>query len=326
MSCSTANGITLKNKGTLVKPRNIKTVGRKPNGFYVRTMKIKTETFEIALIPEENRPGQMEILRQILVGLGVKEDRVIETEEEGECKLSVYLDTFVKALLLKNKLKQLALKNIKIVYNPHKSKDWQNLWKKDYKPFQLTKKFDIVPFGYRKKHKSKKRKPVYIDTSYAFGTGLHATTRFMAQFIERCEGNYSSFIDIGTGTGILSIIALKCGAKNVTAIDLKKDIIDIANMNFKENGYADQHAQAINFEKLKTRKKYDYVAANLVTIDLIKYRKNLVRLVNKGKFLGVSGISVINYPKFRKFFNRLPLKCIKIEKAEGWYALLYKRC
>ena len=164
-----------------------------------------------------------------------------------------------------------------------------------------------------------------IDTSYAFGTGLHATTRFMAQFAESCEGKYLSFIDIGTGTGILALMALKCGAKQVTAIDLTKDIIEIANMNFKENGYIHQRAQAINFEKFNTKKKYDYVAANLVTIDLIHFSKKLLRLVNQGRYLAVSGISHMNYPLFRKTFDQLPLKCIKCEKADGWYALLYKR-
>lgn len=295
------------------------------NGFYIGPMKIKSETFEIALIPEEPRPGQLEILRQMLIGLGIKEERITEYEEKGQGRLSVYLDTFVKALLLKKKLKMLSLKDVRIVYNPIKSKDWQNLWKKDYKPFQLTEKFDVVPFGYRDKHKPGKRRPVYIDTSYAFGTGLHATTRFMAGFIGRCEGKFSSLIDIGTGTGILSIIALKCGAAQVTAIDLTRDIVEIANMNFMENGYPRQSAQAINFEKFETKKKFDYVAANLVTIDLIKFKRKLVRLVAREKYLAVSGISTVNYRLFRKHFDRLPLQCIKKEKADGWHALLYKR-
>lgn len=278
------------------------------------------------MIPNQTRPGQLEILRQIVIGLGVKESQIIEFAQDGTSRLTIYMETFVKAMALKSKLRKMSLKDVKIVYKPLKSKDWQNIWKKDYKPFQLTKKFDIVPYSYRDKYKSSKREFIYIDTSYAFGTGLHATTRFMAQFIERCEGKYSSFIDIGTGTGILSLVALKCGASDVTAIDLKKDIVEIANMNFKENGYINQRAQAINFEKLETKKKYDYVAANLITIDLIHFRKKLVRLVQKEKYLAVSGISLMNYALFRKKFDQLPLKCIRVEKAEGWYALLYKRC
>ncbi|MGE0267631.1 MAG: 50S ribosomal protein L11 methyltransferase [Candidatus Omnitrophota bacterium] len=289
-------------------------------------MKKRVETFELSLIPVNNRPGQLEILKQLVIGLGVKENQIIEIEQGGVSNLTIYMETFVKALILKSKLKKMALKDVKVLYKPLKSKDWQNIWKKDYKPFALTKKFDIVPYSYRSKYKSKNRKLIYIDTSYAFGTGLHATTRFMAQFIERCEGRYSSFIDIGTGTGILSLVALKCGASAVTAIDLKKDIIEIANMNFKENGYIDQRAQAINFEKLDTKKKFDYVAANLITFDLIRFRKKLVSLVKKEKYLAVSGISLMNYALFRRKFDQLPLKCLKIEKAEGWYALLYKRC
>ncbi|MBP9853654.1 MAG: 50S ribosomal protein L11 methyltransferase [Candidatus Omnitrophica bacterium] len=283
------------------------------------------ETFELTLIPKNNRPGQLEILRQMVVGLGVKEDQIIEFQKDGESRLIIYLETSAKALSLKNNLKKMDLKDVSIASKSLKGKDWQNIWKKDFKPFQLTKRFDIVPYSYRGKYKAKNREFINIDTSFAFGTGLHATTRFMAQFIEEYEGKYSSFIDIGTGTGILSIIALKCGAKKVTAIDLTKGIIDVANMNFRENGHSRQRGQAINFEKFKTNKKYDYVAANLITIDLIHFRKKLVSLVNREKYLAVSGISVKNYPLFHKKFASLPLKCIKLEKADGWCALLYKK-
>lgn len=288
-------------------------------------MKKNVNSYEVSLVYEGSDEGQTELLKDLLLGLGVGHHQITELFQNGKHCISVYFDTSTEGLILKRKLKKCNLQQVDIQSQMIKSKDWQNLWKKDFKPFQLTDRFDVVPFAYRSTHKSKKRLPIYIDTSFAFGTGLHATTRFMAQFVERSEGKYSSFLDIGTGTGILSILALKCGAEDVTAIDLTKEIIEITNTNFKENGFPHQRARALNFEKFVGSKKFDYVAANLITQDLITFGSKIVALVKKDQYLAVSGISLSNYPLLREKFKRFPLRCIKIEKGEGWAALLFKK-
>ncbi len=74
-----------------------------------------------------------------------------------------------------------------------------------------------------------------MDTLLSFGTGLHETTRFMAQFIEDKKGKFKSFLDIGTGTGILALVALKYGAQDVIGIDIGPLSVQAALDNMKAN-------------------------------------------------------------------------------------------
>ncbi len=283
------------------------------------------DAYEVSLTVPDTDPGQLEILKVLLERLGVTRDRFIELSQNGLNVLSIYYQNTSEGETLRRKLVNCGLKNVEIHGKTLKGSDWQNKWKKDFRPFQLTERFDVVPFAYRKEYKKQERQPVYIDTSFAFGTGLHATTRFMAGFVERASGKFESFLDIGTGTGILSLIALHCGATDVTAIDLRKDIIEIANTNFEANGFKKQKARAVNFEKFKAEVQFDFVAANLITQDLIEFGRKIVARVKPGQFLAVSGISLNNYPMFRENFQQYPLKCVKVERGEGWVAVLYKR-
>lgn len=288
-------------------------------------MKNYPDSFELTFVPAKSSPGQLDILRRILIARGARPENVVESSFGGAERLTVYFPDAERMRTFRGRIRRMGLKHIRVSSKTIRSRDWQDVWKKEYKPFALTERFEVVPFGYRRTHRSRGLEPVYIDTSYAFGTGLHATTRFMANFIERCAGRFETFLDIGTGTGILAILALKCGAREVTAIDLRRDIVEIANMNFRENGFPGQRARAVNFTKFKSARRYDYVAANLITMDLIAFRRRLVGLVKKGGYLAVSGISLVHYPDLRRAFDELPLRCLKIDKGEGWYALLFRR-
>ena len=268
---------------------------------------------------------RLPLIKDILRTQRVKEESIVEQEQGGRWTLSVYKTEAAAALKLKNRLKRLRLKQVRVAYQAVATKDWQTLWKKDYKPFTLTKHFDVVPFGYRKTYRLKKRTPVFIDTSYAFGTGLHATTKFMAGFIDGLQGKFESFMDIGTGTGILSILAFRCGARDIFALDLRRDIIAIARENFKENKVPSQGLRAVHFGNLHLKKKFDFVAANLITQDLILFKKKILTFVKPGGYLALSGISLKNYPSLREGFSGLPLRCLKIKRGEGWVGLLFKR-
>ncbi len=116
---------------------------------------------------------------------------------------------------------RLGLSGVKVRHRRLAPKDWLTLWKSQWKPAALTKKLDVVPVWYQDKYKPRQGcDHILMDTLLSFGTGLHETTRFMAQFIEDKQGKFRSFLDIGTGTGILALVALKNGAEEVLAIDI----------------------------------------------------------------------------------------------------------
>ncbi|HQP10277.1 MAG TPA: 50S ribosomal protein L11 methyltransferase, partial [Candidatus Omnitrophota bacterium] len=252
-------------------------------------------------------------------------EEIVECEQWPYIDFSVYFRSLKKAQVLKKKMRALRLRGIPTRLKILHKNDWQTKWQEDFKPFCLTRRFSVIPVRFKGKRRFPGRISLFLDTELAFGSGLHATTRFMAGFAERCAGRYRSFLDIGTGTGILAMIAFKCGAQDVAAIDLCRDAVGVAKKNFIRNKCSSIDIRVADANKYRTSKKYDFVAANLITQDLLGLGKKIVQLVRPGKFLAVSGISYNSYDRFRQDFAKYPLRCLKIEKSEGWAALLYKK-
>ncbi len=283
------------------------------------------DIFEVMLKAGSSDEGSIDLLKGVLMNAGVAAGEIIESKQWPHIILSIYFQSRVKADALKKKLRAFHLKQVSVTLKVLHKADWQTKWKREFKPFALTKTFGIIPLRYRNKHRLRNKIPIYLDTDLAFGTGLHATTRFMAQFVERCKGKFESVLDLGTGTGILSMIAHKCGAQGVMAVDISKDAVKVARQNCIENDCTAIKVEVADAHKYKTDKRYDLVCANIITQDLIQMGVKIISLVKPGKYLAVSGISLNSYDTFRKAYARYPLRCIKIEKGEGWVALLYKK-
>ena len=283
------------------------------------------DVFEVALKVESSKDGNSEILKEFLNEIGIECHSIVEYETWPNTYLSLYFQSEEKARALRKKLKAFHLKNVSVLLKRLRKDDWQTKWKKEFKPFCLTKSFGVVPMWLRKKYRFRGRKPLYIDTDLAFGTGMHATTRFMAQFVERCAGQFNSFLDVGTGTGILAMIAFKCHADDVMAIDISPEAVAVAKSNCIINDCASINVKVLDVQKIKSKKRYDFVCANIITQDLISMAKKIISLVKPGQYLAVSGISLNSYDVFRQAYAQYPLRCVKIEKGEGWVAILYKK-
>jgi len=201
---------------------------------------------------------------------------------------------------------------------------YSSKWKDNTKPFRIGRSFTVIPGG-RRKRPIKGRTNIYLDSDLAFGTGLHVTTRFMVRLIERCRGRFSDFFDIGTGSGILSVAAHKCGAKGVLAIDISKDAVKIAAGNLKMNNCRNTTVRCADIGKFRWKRQFDLVCANLITQDLIQSAKKIIGYVKPGKYLAVSGVSMNSYAVFRKAYKKYALRCLKVEKDEGWTAMLFKK-
>jgi ribosomal protein L11 methyltransferase len=283
--------------------------------------------FEISLESKSRSYETKERLRQVFESLDVSPMDIVEKEEKRAYGLLVYVPSKSRADALLKQIKQLKLRNIFLRLKILRDKDWQEKWKTNIRPFRLTKNFDVVPAWCKKDYKPTGRTPLYIDTTMAFGTGLHETTRFMAQLIDECQGQFETFLDVGTGTGLLSLLAYHCGAKEVWAIDIDGESIRVAKENLAANGYRLDKTLTSDFADAakSLNKRFDFVAANLVTEDLITLRFKILGAVNSGKFLAVSGISLPNLKKLQKMFQGLPLRCRKVIKGKQWAAILYQR-
>jgi len=265
------------------------------------------------------------LIRAVLLNLGFSEEDLVGSVLKGSPAIELFDEDQDRLEGVKKLFGRLALAGVKVQQRRLLPHDWLTLWKTQWKPAPLTKKLDVVPVWYHSKYKSRRgRDYILMDTLLSFGTGLHETTQFMAQFIEDKQGSFKSFLDIGTGTGILALVAIKYGAKDVVGIDIGPLSVQAAHDNMKANNLYFKVKRA-DIKKYNSKDTYDLVAANLITEDLIEHAQKIISFVKEGCLLAVSGISLSNLSKLRKAFSSYPIKCLKISKGKQWSGLLFQK-
>ncbi|HOD12341.1 MAG TPA: 50S ribosomal protein L11 methyltransferase [Candidatus Omnitrophota bacterium] len=281
--------------------------------------------FELFCLLADNRRGEAEVLREFLSSLGINPFDIIIVEKAGLLRVLVYFTDRILAQKARRKANTFLHGKVRFKVRKIRNESWKVKTAKNFSIFALTKRFDVVPSWRRRAYRKTSRTPIIIDSINAFGTGLHETTSFMAQLVERQAQRFQTFLDIGTGTGLLAMIALHCGAKKVVGIDFDRDAVVAARRNLKVNGFDPMQARHGNIETYHTQKPFEFVAANLITRDLIKYKRQILATVSRGGFLAISGIMIENAPLVRKAFHARRLRCIKICKGEQWVAFLYQK-
>src|SRR3990167_6920689 len=147
--------------------------------------------FECKLIIQSARLAQVDLLRLVLVNLGIKEQDIVEKLQKERTCLSFFVKSEKMALAVSANIRALKLKGFALRIRPLKDADWKTRWKKYVKPFAITRQIRVVPLWRVRQNTKKSDKDIYIDTTLAFGTGLHATTRMMARLIALEKGKFS---------------------------------------------------------------------------------------------------------------------------------------
>jgi ribosomal protein L11 methyltransferase len=288
-------------------------------------MRAAQKISEVCLMPKNFGIGGVDVLKNVLIRQGVDERLIVESQEQPFQKISVYFANNKRARVFVKTIRMLKLKDVRLMHKRLGRRDWEVKWKEDFKPFALSRTFGVVPMRLKESYKFRGKVAVYIDTDAAFGTGLHPTTRHMARFVDSYQGRFKSFLDVGTGTGILPIIAAKCGAEKIDAVEICPDAARVARANVAANGCPRVRIRIGDAHRLKSKMKYDFVCANIITQTLMELADMLVRSVSPGKYLAVSGISANNYRNFRTCYARYPLRCLKVVQDDGWTAILYQK-
>ena len=177
--------------------------------------------------------------------------------------------------------------------------DWENNWKQYFKPFPVGNKLMIKP-SWESLDDDMGRKIIEIDPSSSFGTGSHTTTRLCLEKIEEVlpENSSINILDMGCGSGILGIAAIKLGAGHVNAVDIDENSARIAGENYEMNSIDTNKYEVFagnildNEELYNTigKKPYDMIVANIVA-DVIMWMAPMFKkfLADDGKLI-VSGI------------------------------------
>jgi len=168
--------------------------------------------------------------------------------------------------------------------------DWAESWRAFFQPEQVSGNLLVVP-AWLPPPSRQTGHVVFMDPGPAFGTGKHATTKLCLREIERlsAERPESSFLDVGTGSGILAIYAVKLGFSPVTGIDIDSEALRWASRNIALNGLEGLiELDGIRVEEIS--RKYTVVAANLILGEILKLLPHLVARTRDQGSLVISGI------------------------------------
>ncbi len=279
--------------------------------------------YELTIGFQRYHPGQIELTVAMLLSSGVRQTDIVELHEG--MGLALYYSSKDETRKIQRRLKTACLKNITLSVKTLHDADWRLRWKENFRSFAIVPGIRIVPLGRKDGNKNRCSKKVIIDTDSVFGTGLHPTTQMTARFIYEHRRHLKSFLDVGCGSGILSLIAARLGAKRIGAIDISRCAVRTARRNFALNGVRPDFVAAGDIARFRRRRKFNFVAANVLTEDLIRMKKKILSLVTPGGLLAVSGISGIHYDYFLRKFTAQNITFIERKKKKDWTALLYKK-
>ena len=216
--------------------------------------------------------------------------------------------------------------SLDIDMNNIKEEDWANNWKQYFKPFKVGNKLYVKP-SWENVDNSENRKILEIDPESSFGTGQHHTTRLCLEILENSIKENDKVLDMGCGSGILSIASLLLGAKFVNAVDVEENAVKIANKNIKKNNISSDKykvycGNVLNDKNLEETLDgdYDLITANIVA-DVLKAMAPLFNkyLKNSG-ILIVSGIITERKDEVLNTIKNNGFKLLDETEKEGWVA------
>jgi ribosomal protein L11 methyltransferase len=203
--------------------------------------------------------------------------------------------------------------------------DWGENWKRFFNPVQVTSKFVVKP-PWSKIRLKRGQISIDISPGMAFGTGTHATTILCIRALEeRLKKKGLSILDMGTGSGILSIIAAKLGAKEVWGIDIDGVAVENARENVEKNCVMD----IVKIRKGgigDLQEKFDVVVANIDLKSLRRMRRPLLNHLKRQGFLILSGILKEEKERIRQYYLETGhFRSIKEAQEEEWVCLTLKK-
>ncbi|MFR8505648.1 MAG: 50S ribosomal protein L11 methyltransferase [Peptoniphilus sp.] len=213
-------------------------------------------------------------------------DYPLLNSKEGVFALRVYPENMEDANNLKAELNE---KNLgQCLIEEKDDEDWANNWKKYYKPLEIGEKLAIVPEW--EAYDNDKRIVIKINPGMAFGTGTHESTYMCLELLERYVKKDDEIFDIGCGSGILAIAALKLGAKRALAVDIDDKCIDASHENADLNNLEDKMDIKKGNLLDVVKGRADLIVSNIIAEIIVDEIKNLKNHMDKGGIFITSGI------------------------------------
>lgn len=232
---------------------------------------------------------------------------------------------------IKDSINHLILYNIdigmnKVTISEVDEEEWSTSWKKFYHPVKISKKFTIVPTWEDYEPFSSDELIIELDPGMAFGTGTHPTTVMSIQALERSVKHGDNVIDVGTGSGVLSIAAAMLGAREVKAFDLDEVAVRSAKQNIKINKVNDVVSVTQN-NLLDGVDDHcaDVVVANILAEIILRLTEDAARVIKPGGTFIASGIIQPKKELVREAIVEAGFDITETFVMEDWVAIIAKR-
>ncbi len=204
-----------------------------------------------------------------------------------------------------------------------KQEDWINNWKKYFKPIEVGERFLIRPL-WEEKVEAKGRVILDIEPGIAFGTGTHETTRLCMELMEKYMQPKSEVLDIGCGSGILSVAALLIEAETATGVDIDKLAVKTAIENARVNNVESKFNGVWGNLTDKIVGKFDLILANIVADVLIDLCDNVSDFMKDDTIYIISGIVDIREDEVIAKVSE-KFEVLERKEEKGWVAMALKQ-
>ena len=216
---------------------------------------------------------------------------------------------------------------------PLADNDWAYSWQKYYRPLEIGKRLYVVPQWLREEPVPDGRVPFYLNPGLTFGTGSHASTQLCLEGVEEQTLPGRDVLDLGCGSGILSIAALCLGAGRAVAVDIDPKAVDVAYENAALNGigkdrYTVRAGNVLSDASLArelAQKKYHLVLANIVADVIIPLAPQVPGLLEEDGVFLCSGIIDTRTNEVEAALKKAGLTVTRKREKNGWAALEAKQ-
>ena len=258
-------------------------------------------------------------------------DEDLQQQLQGLSHIKLYLEEQDADSL--SRLQTLAeIKGFSLTVNTLPETDWENSWQEHYPAVEVGEKLVVLPYWLATEDHGDRLK-VILDPGLTFGTGAHPSTQMVMEAMEQLVKPESACLDLGSGSGILSITALRLGAKTAAGVDIDPKAEDIARENAAYNGFAapaftaytgDVTADTSLMNTL-CASNYDVVLVNIVADVIIHLAPVLPRFLQAHSVLICSGILDSRLSDVVNALEQAGLTIVQTKSKEDWRCVIAKK-
>ena len=257
-------------------------------------------------------------------------DEDLQKQLEGLSRIKLYLEDTDAAGMerLQKLLDQLGLT---MQVSTMGETDWEESWKDNYPPQEVGESLVVLPYWLENEETD--RKKIILDPGLTFGTGAHPSTQMVMQTMEATDLKNAACLDLGSGSGILSITALRLGAKSAVGVDIDPKAEGIARENAAYNGFGSPEFTALTGNVTADRTlmdrlaadRYDLLLVNIVADVIIGLAPVLPRFMDENTLLICSGILDTRLEDVTRALEKAGLTVTMTKAKEDWRCVSARR-